>query len=80
MRHESQFSSDHEEKSIHEYRVEEGQQELEFSAAEELLRHDASRTPVPPSIGERLRKSVETLPPTAPLPWWKRLFGSGSRP
>jgi hypothetical protein len=47
---------------------------LEFSSVEEMLRHDALHTPVPPSVAHRLQQSVG---PTTlqPRPWWKRLFG-----
>jgi hypothetical protein len=46
----------------------------EFSTAEELLRHDAAQTTVPPAVAERLRQSAATLPqPKAS--WWKRWFG-----
>ncbi len=45
---------------------------LEFSSAEQLLRHDARQTPVPPAIARRLAESVASQPP--PKPWWRRLF------
>jgi len=47
---------------------------LEFGSVDEMLRHDALHTPVPPAIEHRLR---ESLGPTAPMPrpWWRRLFG-----
>ncbi len=48
----------------------------EFNSVEELLRHDASHTPVPPAIADRLQKSLG--PAAAPArPWWRRLFGGG---
>lgn len=46
----------------------------EFASAEELLRHDAQQTPVPPEIAQRLSKSVEDLPKPAGS-WWRRLLG-----
>jgi hypothetical protein len=47
----------------------------EFGSAEELLRHDAAHTPVPPRVAVRLEQSLESVPrPRAP--WWRRLFGS----
>ncbi len=46
----------------------------EFGTVEELLRHDALHTPVPPSIAQRLRESIGPVAP-APKPWWRRLFG-----
>ena len=43
----------------------------EFATAEELLRHDAAQTEVPPVIAERLTKSIQNLPrPTKT--WWQR--------
>ena len=47
---------------------------LEFESAEAMLRYDALHTPVPPSIGRRLRESLARLP-AAPARWWRRLFG-----
>jgi hypothetical protein len=46
---------------------------LEFPTVEEMLRHDARHTPVPPSIAHRLQESIG---PVQPRPWWRRLFGS----
>ena len=47
---------------------------LEFATPEELLRHDAGQTPVPPSVARRLADSLAALPAPA-RPWWRRLFG-----
>lgn len=49
-------------------------QPLEFAGPEELLRHDALHTPVPPAIARRLNESIGRMEP-APRPWWRRLFG-----
>ena len=46
---------------------------LEFAAAEEMLRHDAGLIPVPPTLAERLQKSVASEP-APPKSWWQRLF------
>lgn len=43
----------------------------EFATAEELLRHDAAQTDVPPVIAERLTKSIQNLPRPAKS-WWQR--------
>ena len=57
------------------------QQQTQFSAArefayvEEMLRHDALHTPVPPTIAYRLEESVKELPPSAARAWWRRLLG-----
>jgi hypothetical protein len=45
----------------------------EFKTVEEMLRHDALHTPVPPSIERRLEESIQKEP--SPAPWWRRLFG-----
>lgn len=46
----------------------------EFASAEELLRYDAAQTKVPPSVAERLDKSLQNEPkPTRSL--WRRLLG-----
>jgi len=47
----------------------------EFATVEEMLRHDAVHTPVPPSIAHRLQESVSQLPAPRPRAWWRRLFG-----
>jgi hypothetical protein len=47
----------------------------EFASVEELLRHDALHTPVPPNIPYRLEASVKELPPASSRAWWRRFFG-----
>ena len=47
---------------------------LEFASPEEMLRHDALHTPVPPSIAWRLKESVGREPPRPP--WWRRWLGA----
>jgi hypothetical protein len=50
------------------------QQPKDFETAEELLRFDASRTAVPPSVAERLQESIGSqINPDRP--WWKRWLG-----
>jgi hypothetical protein len=46
----------------------------EFATVEEMLRHDAVHTPVPPIIAHRVQKSLEQNPPAQS--WWRRLFGA----
>ncbi len=46
----------------------------EFASVEDMLRHDALHTPVPPSIGRRLEQSLRDLPPPS-TPWWRRWLG-----
>jgi len=47
---------------------------LEFGTPEEMLRHDALHTIVPPGISVRLRDSIGGIPSAQPA-WWRRLFG-----
>lgn len=45
----------------------------EFASVEEVLRHDAGQTVVPPGIAERLALSVQHVPPPE-RSWWQRVF------
>ncbi len=47
---------------------------LEFATPEELLRHDALHTPVPPNVAHRLRDSIGQIPASS-RPWWRRILG-----
>ena len=47
----------------------------EFASVEEMLRHDALHTPVPPNIEHRLADSVSQLPAPPARGWWRRFFG-----
>jgi hypothetical protein len=47
----------------------------EFASVEDMLRHDALHTPVPPNIACRLQESIGPSPVARPA-WWRRLFGS----
>jgi hypothetical protein len=42
----------------------------EFASVEELLRHDAEHTLVPPRIAHRLEESTGKLPPPSGRAWW----------
>lgn len=63
-----------EEQQLETAHTEARQQPLEFATPEELLRHDAVHTPVPPKVAERLQESISELP--APKPWWRRILGT----
>ena len=67
MKQESKFRSQEQQKLSH------SQQSTaqEFATAEELLRHDAAQTDVPPAIAERLTQSIAQLP-QKPQSWWQR--------
>ena len=59
-----------------ETRLQQNQQHspLEFSNVEQMLRHDALHTPVPPTIAHRLQASIGQTTPQA-RSWWRRLLG-----
>jgi hypothetical protein len=62
--------------SEQEQQLQEAQQQSvhEFATVEEMLRHDALHTPVPPSIEHCLQESIGPEP--ARQSWWQRWFGS----
>ena len=47
----------------------------EFASVDEMLRHDAMHTPVPPAIAHRLEESLAQTPQPR-RGWWRRLLGS----
>ena len=47
---------------------------LDFATPEEMLRHDALHTAMPPNLPYRLRDSLGGTPSPRGS-WWKRLFG-----
>ncbi len=47
----------------------------EFQTVEEMLRHDAEHTMVPPRIAHRLEDSLRQEPPPPAKGWWRRFFG-----
>ncbi len=46
----------------------------DFASVEEMLRHDALHTIVPPTVAVRLQQSVQQEG-LKPAPWWRRFFG-----
>jgi hypothetical protein len=78
MKHESKFNSSEQDQQQSQADLH-GQQQtngLEFANVEEMFRHDALHTPVPPAIEVRLQKSIEEIPTPRPSSWWKRMLGS----
>jgi hypothetical protein len=75
MKHQNRFSSSSQEQEVPLTHTNEQQlaSAREFRSAEEMLRHDAMHTPVPPAIAHRLKQSLDRLTP-ASSPWWKRIF------
>jgi hypothetical protein len=49
----------------------------EFATVEEMLRHDALHTPVPPAVAHRLGESLAGEP-QPPRNFWQRLFRRGT--
>jgi hypothetical protein len=47
----------------------------EFASVEEMLRHDALHTPVPPTIAHRLEESIGQSSSSPGRAWWRRLLG-----
>jgi NAD-dependent oxidoreductase involved in siderophore biosynthesis len=50
----------------------------EFATPEEMLRHDALHTPVPPTIAHRLQESIGKTPARTQS-WWRRLLGGSNQ-
>ncbi|MGO8678599.1 MAG: hypothetical protein ACLQVX_22365 [Limisphaerales bacterium] len=73
MKRQIQFSSQEQQQAAQEQQRQQSAP-LEFASPEEMLRHDALHTAVPPGIGRRLRESLARLPAARPS-WWRRLFG-----
>jgi hypothetical protein len=46
---------------------------LEFVSSDDLLRHDANQTDVPPEIAERLARSIQNEPKPE-RSWWRRFL------
>jgi hypothetical protein len=71
MKHESKQKSEEREQFVAKSTQENAVRE--FATTDELLRHDAAQTEVPPVIAERLSKSIEGLPRPS-RSWWQRIF------
>ncbi|MEY2408084.1 MAG: hypothetical protein QOF48_754 [Verrucomicrobiota bacterium] len=65
----------HEEQILAEQNSNAQETAIEFASGDKAIRHDAANTPLPPSIAERLRQSIEREPVQPAAPWWKRWFG-----
>jgi hypothetical protein len=75
MKQENKFSTGrHQEQAAESKAAGASTGQLEFQSAEELLRHDAAQTPVPPDIARRLSQSIAAATPPH-RPWWRNLFG-----
>ena len=75
MKQESKLTQKEQEQLAAEQQQTQSPSAREFASVEEMLRHDALHTPVPPTIAYRLEESVKQLPPTSSRAWWRRFFG-----
>jgi hypothetical protein len=66
----SQQQAEEQQTTAHQQQTKPG---VEFASVEEMLRHDASQTPVPPGIESRLQESL-TQSSTTEASWWRRFF------
>lgn len=66
----SQQQAEEQQTTAHQQQTKPG---VEFKSVEEMLRHDASQTPMPPEIEYRLQESL-TRTPTTEASWWRRFF------
>jgi hypothetical protein len=71
----SQQQSDEQQHTLSHHEAQQ-QTQREFGSVEEMLRHDALHTPVPPSVARRLQESIAQLPAPPPRSWWRRFLGS----
>ena len=75
MKHESELTPQKQEQLAATQQQTLSSSPLEFASVEDMLRHDALHTPVPPTIAYRLEESIGQLPPPPPRAWWRRFFG-----
>ncbi len=77
MKHEKRLSSEQKsetQEEVLQQQQTQRQSAREFGSVEELLRHDALHTPVPPTVASRLQESINQEP-TATKSWWRRWLG-----
>jgi hypothetical protein len=72
MKQQKKFESQ-EQQQVSETQSQQKTSSREFGSVEELLRHDAKQTTVPPDIAQRLGRSLQNDPPPA-RSWWRRWF------
>jgi hypothetical protein len=78
MKQENKFSTGRHQEQAAESQIAQSQSARtvarEFQSVEDLLRHDAAQTAVPPEIARRLSQSI-AQPATPRRSWWRRLTG-----
>ena len=75
MKRESKLTQKEQEQLAAEQQQTQSPSAREFASVEEMLRHDALHTLVPPTVASRLEESVKQLPPASSRAWWRRFFG-----
>jgi hypothetical protein len=75
MKHEKKLTPQEQQQLAAEQQQTQSSSAREFASVEEMLRHDALHTPVPPTISYRLAESARQLPPPSSRAWWRRFFG-----
>ena len=75
MKHENKLTQKEQEQLEAQQQQAQSSSAQEFATPEDLLRHDALHTPVPPTVAHRLRETISQMPESG-HPWWKRLLGS----
>jgi hypothetical protein len=75
MKHQSKLTPQEQEQLAAAQQQTQSLSPLEFASVDEMLRHDALHTPVPPTIVHRLAESTSQLPPPPGRAWWRRFFG-----
>ena len=80
MNHQIKLNSQEQQQAQQQSATQQTQQDSarEFATPEEMLRHDALHTPVPPAISHRLQESIGKAPPP-PQSWWRRLLGGSKQ-
>jgi len=80
MNRQSKLNSQEQDQAQQQSAAEQTQQAAgqEFATPEDLLRHDALHTPVPPTIAHRLAESIGK-PTPRPQSWWRRLLGGSNQ-
>ena len=74
MKHQNRLSNREQEQQEQHVAQNQAQAVQEFGSVEEMLRHDAVHTPLPPAIARRLEQSLGPMTPP-PKSWWRRFFG-----
>jgi hypothetical protein len=74
MKHQNRLSNQQQDQQEQHVAQNQSQAMQDFASVEEMLRHDALHTPVPPAIEQRLDQSLGPVTPP-PKSWWRRILG-----